>query len=475
MRVGSIDAVNLCDVLLPANREDGPAVRGPDGSLLTVAALRAAVGATAAGLRSAGIQPGDRVAFLAPSTPETVVRYLATLACGAVAILLNPQAPEPELAQELAAVAPRIGPEVFPEPVVGAPLEITPRNDADPALMLFTSGIVGAPRAAILTHGSLRANLEQVAAEPTLRMTPADRALGALPLFHIFGANTALGLALAAGSPITLVDPQDIAGAAHAIARDGITIVASVPTVYGAWLASDLENDTFASIRIAVSGAAALPVLVASVFKDRFGVAIREGYGLTEASPIVSVAAPDDPFGVVGHPLPGVEVRLADPAEPVADVLDGDAGEVWVRGANVFAGYWNDPDATAAALDSEGWLHTGDIAVRTETGALALVDRRKDLIIVSGFNVYPAEVEDVIARDPAVEAVAVLGEPDAKTGETVVAWVVPQAGATVDLEGLRARCRAQLARYKCPTRVTVVDALPRTATGKVLRRALRSM
>jgi long-chain acyl-CoA synthetase len=176
----------------------------------------------------------------------------------------------------------------------------------------------------------------------------------------------------------------------------------------------------------------------------------------------------------VGRPLAGVEVRVVDPADPQAAVLPGDPGEVWVRGANVFAGYWGDDAATQLALDADGWLHTGDIAVVTEHGALQLIDRRKDLIIVSGFNVYPAEVEEVLDADPSVRAVAVTGEPDAKTGEAVVAWVVPDPQAELDLAALQARCRSELARYKCPVRIEVVAELPRTATGKVLRRALRA-
>ena len=474
MRVGRIAIVNLLTTLLPDDRPDGPAIITADGASISVQELRDRVGATVAALVAAGVTPGDRVAFAAPSSPDTVVRYLATLGSGAVAVPLNPQAPEAEIARELAMVRPTITPDTFPEAHGRASFAVAARADTDAAVLLFTSGTAGAPRAATLTHGSLRANIEQVRADDALRLARDDVTLCALPLFHIFGCNTALGLPLAAGAPIVLVDPQDIMGAAEAVRTQHVRVLATVPAVYAAWLGSDLANDAFASARLAVSGAAGLPVLVGTVFRERFGVAIREGYGLTEASPIVSVAATDDPFGVVGRPLAGVEVRVVDPADPQAAVLPGDPGEVWVRGANVFAGYWGDDAATQLALDADGWLHTGDIAVVTEHGALQLIDRRKDLIIVSGFNVYPAEVEEVLDADPSVRAVAVTGEPDAKTGEAVVAWVVPDPQAELDLAALQARCRSELARYKCPVRIEVVAELPRTATGKVLRRALRA-
>lgn len=472
MRIGSIANVNLVDVLLPTTREAGIACVDSSGAL-SVPALREAVGAQAAALVAAGLQPGERVAFIAPNTCTTVVTYLAVLAAGGVAVPLNPQSPLPERQRQLERVAVRFGPEDVPAPSPGTPFSAVERADDDVAVLLFTSGTIGAPRAAMLTHGSMRANLEHVGGDPSLRLTPDDVTLCALPLFHVFGCNVALALALRAGAPVVLVEPQDLAAAVAAIREHAVRVIAAVPTAYGAWLGSDLPNDAFASVRLAVSGAAALPVMIAEVFRARFGVAIREGYGLTEASPIVSVAGADDPLGCVGRPLPGVAMRLVDCADGVADVLPGDVGEVWVRGANVFAGYWGEPDATAAVLDDDGWLHTGDIGVLDSNGRLRLLDRKKDLIIVSGFNVFPGEVEAVLATEPAVRDVAVIGEPDAKTGETVVAWVVPDPDAGLDVGALLMRCRAELARYKCPTRIEVVEALPQSATGKVLRRMLR--
>ena len=246
--------------------------------------------------------------------------------------------------------------------------------------------------------------------------------------------------------------------------------------MYASWLALDdaaAPSDAFASVRLAVSGAAPLPDEIAASFHRRFGVVVHQGYGLTEAAPIVTTTAVDDRdprAGSIGPPLPGVEVRLVD--ADGTDVLAGDPGEVWVRGPNVFPGYWHDQEATARVLTDDGWLRTGDVAV-VEGDELRLVDRAKDLIIVSGFNVFPVEVEDVLRADDAVRDVAVVGEPHPRTGETVVAYVVPEPGHTVDPEELRSVCARALARYKCPSRIEVVDELPRSIAGKLVRRELR--
>ncbi len=207
--------------------------------------------------------------------------------------------------------------------------------------------------------------------------------------------------------------------------------------------------------------------------RDRFGVAVHDGYGLTEASPVVTTTAvgPDPRPGSIGPPLPGVEVRLLDADRHPA--LEGDPGEIIVRGANVFAGYWNDPETTRAVL-VDGWLHTGDIAVADADGWLTLVDRAKDIVIVSGFNVFPGEVEDALRSHRDVEDVAVVGEPHPRTGETVVAFVVPRPGHTADPVELLRHAGRRLARYKLPTRVEVVESLPRTLAGKLVRRALSS-
>jgi long-chain acyl-CoA synthetase len=226
-----------------------------------------------------------------------------------------------------------------------------------------------------------------------------------------------------------------------------------------------------AGVRLAISGAADLEPDVARLVADRLGVTLSQGYGLTEASPVVSgTLGYKAPEGSVGRPLPGVEVRLVDGGE---DVLVGDPGEVWVRGPNVFTGYWEDQAATNAVLDADGWLRTGDLAVVDDDGFLFLVDRAKDVVIVSGFNVFPAEVEEVIEMHPAVAEAAVVGVPHPHTGEAVMAYVVPAAGATVEEDALITFAANYLPRYKLPATVAFVDALPHTVNGKLVRRILK--
>jgi long-chain acyl-CoA synthetase len=427
-----------------------------------------------------GVRPGDRVAFAGINHPAFVVAYLGTLRAGAVAVPLNPQAPDAELDRDVAAVEATVvlrAPDLLDAPD-GEPAPLVDRAEDDVAVLLFTAGTAGQPKAAMLTHGNLAANVRQVLDHPGLALRPDDVGLGVLPVFHVFGLNVGLGVTLAAGGSIVMIEHFDPAESIRQVREHTVTVVAGVPAMYVAWLAlpeAEAPADAFASVRLAVSGAAALPSDAAAGFHDRFGLVVHEGYGLTEASPIVTTSAlgTDAPRpGSIGPPLPGVDVRLVD--VDGADVLAGDPGEIWVRGPNVFPGYWRDQQATARALTDDGWLRTGDIAVLDDTGALSLVDRSKDLVIVSGFNVYPAEVEDVLLAHPDVAEAAVVGETHPRTGEAVVAFVVAEPGRTPTADELGAHCARSLARYKCPARVEVVDALPRSFAGKVLRRELRS-
>ena len=488
--------VNLADALLAAahTTQDRPALVGSEP--LTYAELAARAHRIAAQLTGT-VQPGDRVAIIAGNDPAFVAAYLGILHAGAVAVPLNPASPSHELAGELDAVAPalvlassphadlarrassqragRAAVEVIADDVgAGAPSPSTAREPADPAVLLFTAGTAGAPKPAILTHGSLLANLEQMQAHPGLRLDADDVALGVLPLFHVYGLNVVIGLALRAGAAVSLVDHFHPAETLARVRADGVTVVAAVPAIFDAWLALDAASapaDAFVNVRLAVSGATKLDPATASAMHDRFGVSVHDGYGLTEASPVVTTTAvePTPRPGSVGPPLPGVEVRLLDAeGQPV---LADDAGEIVVRGPNVFAGYWNDPAATDAVL-VDGWLHTGDIAVADADGWLTIVDRAKDVVIVSGFNVFPGEVEAALSTHTDVADVAVVGEPHPRTGETVVAFVVAQPGAHPDPVELLRHAGRQLARYKLPTRVELVPELPRAIGGKVMRRAL---
>jgi len=460
----------------------------------------AARSARATSLLAARVAPGDRVALIAGNEPAFVTAYLATLAAGAVAVPLNPTAPAQEIARELAIVTPTLvvaspehadrarrvttrletGPsllvldaEASESAETRAPLA---RAASDLAVLLFTAGTAGPPKAAKLTHGSLLANLEQLQGHPGLRVDNDDVALGVLPFFHVFGLNVVLDLALLAGAAVSLVDHFHPAETLDRVRRDAVTVVAAVPAVYAAWCAlpDEVGADAFASVRLCVSGAAALDAAVAARMRERFAMAVHEGYGLTEASPVVSTSAvsTEPRIGSIGPPLPGIEVRLVDKDE--RDVLEGDPGEVQVRGPNVFAGYWEDDDATARVLTDDGWLRTGDIGVADPDGWLSLVERAKDVIIVSGFNVFPGEVEEAIASHPAVQEVAVIGEPHPRTGETVVAFVVARPGEDPDPVELLRHAGRHISRYKLPTRVEVVSELPRSFTGKLLRRELSS-
>lgn len=468
--------------------------------------LREQVAGLRGGLAGLGLEPGDRVALVCGNNWYFVVGYLAVLGAGLVAVPLNPQSPAPEIERQLASVGARaiiVGPSgraaieaidraVVPDLVhviatpgldlagaldleavmAASPRPVVERTADDLAALLFTSGTAGSPKAAMLTHGNLLANFDQTG---DLDVTGAatDVALGVVPLYHIFGLNSVLGLSLYRGSSVVLIERFDPASALEAIALHGVTVVMGPPTMWAAWAAlPDADPLAMRSVRLAVSGAAKLPPDVALLIEDRFDVRLHEGYGLTETAPAVTTAVGTEaPVGSIGVPVPGVEVRLVD--EQGDDVLVGDEGELWVRGPNVFRGYWEDADATAAALTPDGWLRTGDVAVVNERGHLFLVDRAKDMVIVSGFNVYPAEVEDVLIEHAAVDAVAVVGVPHPHTGEAVKAFVVVSGDVAVEEDEVIEWSRGRLARYKCPSKVMFVDELPQGLGGKVLRRALR--
>ncbi|HEX2025218.1 MAG TPA: AMP-binding protein, partial [Actinomycetota bacterium] len=354
-----------------------------------------------------------------------------------------------------------------------APVASSPRNASELALLAYTAGTTANPKGAMLTHGNLSANLDQMSKVPALREGEDDVVLLALPLFHIYALNVVLGLALREGATAVLVERFDPAATLDLIHRHRVTVVFGAPAMFAAWLrAAEALDVDLSSVRLAVSGAAALPGHVFRAFSDRFGVTIWEGYGLTETGPaLTTTALGDEPRAdSIGLVLPGVDVRLVD--ERGEEVDPGDPGEIVVRGPNVFAGYWRKPEDTEAAF-RDGWFQTGDVAYRDEDGYLHIVDRAKDLVIVSGFNVFPKEVEDVIASHPGVAECTVIGVPDERTGEAVRAFVVPAHQESVDPQEILEHCRARLARFKWPRDVEIVPELPKHVTGKVLRRRLR--
>ncbi|MGY1770568.1 AMP-binding protein [Blastococcus sp. SYSU D00813] len=354
--------------------------------------------------------------------------------------------------------------------------------------MAYTSGTTGRPRGAVLSTAALRANQEQCLAMDPPPVRPDDRVLLVLPLFHVYGLNAGFGLVAATGACAVLMESFEPRAALALMAAEAVTAVPGAPPMYQAWLAAadaaggdaDLRR-AFAAVRIASSGAAPLPAGTWTAMRERAAVTVHEGYGLTEACPVVaSTLATGRPKpACIGGPLPGVEVQLRDtathgtgPGAPAQEIADEGPGEIWVRGANLFSGYW--PDG-ADGPDAEGWLATGDLAYRDADGDLHLVDRRSDLVLVSGFNVYPAEVERVLDAHPAVRESAVIGVPDARTGQAVRAVVVLAPGATATLEELQEHAAASLARYKVPTSVHFLPALPHSLTGKVSRARLREL
>jgi len=499
-------ALNLAGII-DGHPADAVAIISRDRET-TYGELREQVAAARGGLAGLGLGRGHRVALLLGNGRQFVVSYLAVVGLGAVAVPLNPASPAKELERELAAVdaaAVIVGPAAMPswrdvdltvvptvrrvivgdgqlpgatafeqllagEPV--AAFDVDPDIAADDlAVLIFTSGTAGAPRPAMLSHGNLLSNIEQASASGS-GMTSSDVVLGVLPMFHIFGLNVVLGIALHAGAALVLVERFDPLTALETIRDRHVTVVPGAPPMWVAFSTfDDAPADAFAAVRSASTGAAKMPEETIRRLAERFGLVLQEGYGLTEAALVVtSSRGLLIKIGSIGRVLDGIDVRLVD--ESGEDVLAGDAGEIWVRGPNVFKGYLDDPEGTARVLTADGWLRTGDIAVTDEDGYLYLIDRAKDLIIVSGFNVYPKEVEDVLMEHPGVAEVGVIGVPHSHTGEAVKAFVVPAPGAHLDEDALISHCMEELARYKCPSTIVFIDQLPRNVNGKLLRREL---
>jgi long-chain acyl-CoA synthetase len=469
---------------------------------LTWREVDAQVDAAARALIGIGLEPGDRVGLLLSNTPDFPVAYFGALRAGLVAVPLNPGCTTSELRWTLGdsgaravvvrsaghdAVVPLAGELDALEHVLVAGvdgewhdlLERSPgpavddvAGGEDLAVLLYTSGTSGRPKGAMLPHRALRANLEQTARIAPPVMTADDLVLLVLPLFHVFGLNAALGAVVRHGATGLLVERFDPVDTLAELRRAGVTNVVGAPPMYVAWSMLPDVDDAFTSVRLAVSGAAPLPAGVLQRVLDITGHHVFEGYGLTETAPVLTstlmseVAKP----GSIGRPLPGVELRLLD--DHGRPVEDGDPGEIVVRGANLFTGYW--PDG-AGGPDADGWFATGDVAYLDQDGDLFLVDRRQELVLVSGFNVYPREVEDVLVTHPEVQEAAVLGIPHPYTGEAVKALVVRTPGSRLTADDVVAHAARSLARFKCPTAVEFVPELPHGATGKVRKGRLREL
>ncbi len=449
-------------------------------------------------LRAHGMQPGDCVGLMMPNVPYFAVCYYAVLRAGGVVVPMNVLLKEREVRfyledsgaklmfawGEMAGAA-QVGsgdvgaqclvvrPGEFEQTLAGsdAQRDVVDVAPEATAVVLYTSGTTGQPKGAELTHANLYTNAA-VTADTLGHFTCDDVLLGALPLFHAFGQTCALNAAMYAGASLSLLPRFDPGQALEIIHRDRVTVFEGVPTMFGALVHhGDRDRYDTSSLRLCISGGAAIPVEVIRQFEQAFGSMVLEGYGLSETSPVASFNHPDRPrkAGSIGTPVKGVEMKVGD--DDGTPLAPGQVGQIFIRGHNVMKGYWNRPDATAEAM-KDGWFATGDMARQDEDGYYFIVDRKKDMIIRGGYNVYPREIEEVLHEHPDVQAAAVVGIPDERLGEEVGAAVVPKPGHTIDVEELRQFAKSQVAGYKYPRVIWVVDDLPKGPTGKVLKREI---
>jgi long-chain acyl-CoA synthetase len=467
-----------------------------DNTAMTYRALDEASARVAGLLHERGLEPGARVGIMMPNVAEVPVVYYGVLRAGGVVVPMNPLLKGREVAYylgdsgaglifawhafeaEARRGAEQAGAELVVVDAVGFPdllasaspeYRVADTGDQDTAVILYTSGTTGQPKGAELTHGNLISNTE-VARTDIVRAGPDDVIFGGLPLFHVFGQTVALNVAVAAGACLTLLPRFDAGHALRSLAGHRVTVFEGVPTMYVALLHQpDRADYDTSALRMCISGGAALPVEVLRGFEAAFGVPVLEGYGLSETSPIASFNHPgrERKPGSIGTPIRDVQMRVVDEAEH--EVPQGQVGEIVIHGPNVMKGYWQRPDATAEAV-REGWFHTGDLAQVDEDGYFYIVDRKKDLIIRGGYNIYPREIEEVLYEHPAVAEAAVIGLPHPALGEEVGAAVALKPGAAVSPEELRDYVKSQVAAYKYPRHVWLVDALPKGATGKLQKR-----
>ena len=451
-------------------------------------------------LSELGVMPGSRVGIMLPNVPEFAAIYYGVLRAGAVVVPMNPLLKAREVAyhvtdseasllfagggaeSDAAKGAAEAGTRLFVVEPAGLreQLQLLPpapgvaeRDGGDTAVILYTSGTTGRPKGAELTHANLATNAD-VVRRTLLRLTHDDVVFGGLPLFHSFGQTCALNAAIAAGACVALLPRFTAQGALATIESQRVTVFAGVPTMYSALLSlPERVGYDASSLRVCISGGAALPVEVLRRFEQEFECMILEGYGLSETSPVAAFNHPDRVRkpGSIGTAVEGVELKVVD--LDGSDLPPGEVGEIAVRGHNIMKGYWRRPDATSEAI-RDGWFLTGDMGRIDDDGYFSIVDRRKDLIIRGGYNVYPREVEEVLYEHPAVAEAAVIGVPHPDLGEEVTAVVALSSPESATAEELRDYVKSQLAAYKYPREVRIVDQLPKGPTGKILKRELRA-
>ncbi len=491
---------NLALKLTSTARAHGqrPALR-LDKDVVTYAELDQATARVAGLLLELGVQPGDAVGVMLPNVPYFAFAYHGILRAGGVAVPMHVLLKQREVAfhvgdsqaklvfawHDFAEPAQRGADQAGAKCEIVAPgeferllartepaTEVVARTGNDTAVILYTSGTTGTPKGAELTHSNLASNVEVVVR--MLSVGTDDVILGALPLFHGFGQTCGLNAAICSGACLALVSRFDAGRVLETIEREGVTVFEAVPTMYVALLNHPgREHFDVSTLRLCVSGGAALPGEVLRGFEAAFGCAVLEGYGLSETSPVASFSQADRErkAGSIGTPVEGVEMKVVD--EDRSKVAPGEVGEIAIRGPNVMKGYWHRPDATAEAIDEYGWFYTGDLARVDEDGYFFIVDRKKDMIIRGGNNIYPREIEEVFYEHPAVREVAVIGVPHAQLGEEVAAAVTLKPGAHVTAGELRDYVKGQLAAYKYPRHVWLADELPKSASGKILKREVK--
>ena len=510
----------VADLLSAAARAEPTKIalsEAASGRSVTWAGLDDLADRVAHGLSTAGMVAGYRVMIATTNRIEFVATYLGVLRARMVAVPINPRSATGEVVRMLvdsgarmviaddttigtvrsavAGVGEALAASETPVPkprlvTIATTLEPGERSwdhlvmetgspvpgTTDPesvAVLLYTSGTSGRPRAAMLSHRALAANIAQAAEVVPPMINGRDVVLGVLPLFHVYGLNAVLGQVLRQHARMVLVDGFDPEGSLNIIEDEAISVLPVAPPVFAYWMQVPGLEERLGPVRTILSGSAPLAPDLTEAFTERTGLRIHQGYGLTEAAPVVTstqCSAQPDPRSV-GAPLPGISVRLVDDHGGTPE--DEDSGEIWIKGDNLFSGYW--PDG-ADGPDADGWWATGDVGYLTDVGDLFLVDRLKELVIVSGFNVYPSEVEDVIVELAEVAEVAVIGAEDPMTGEVVVAYVKPahEVNEADLVERVRAHCESRLAGFKQPKVIHVVEALPYTVTGKVQKGRLRA-
>ncbi|HEX8959820.1 MAG TPA: long-chain fatty acid--CoA ligase [Solirubrobacterales bacterium] len=496
-----------------ARTPDSPAVRLGEIEL-SYAELDERSARLATLLRERGFEPGDRVGVMLPNVPEFPIAYYGTLRAGGVVVPMNVLLKRREIAfyledsgarlllvwhgfaaearaaaDEAGAELVEVEPAAFAATLAGLPptgsgvpyerigdikhtgTDVVATDEDDTAVILYTSGTTGKPKGAELTHANLARNAE-IASRTTCEVGDGDVVLGALPLFHSFGQSVAMNASLRVGACLTLVPKFDPGAALETMQRDRVTHFYGVPTMFGALLHHP-ERGRFdtSALRTCITGGASMPVKVLRGFERAFGCIVLEGYGLSETSPVASSNHPgrERKPGSIGTPIEGVEMRVVD--EDDKPVAQGEVGEIVIRGHNVMKGYWRRPDATAEAMRG-GWFHSGDLARTDEDGYFYIVDRKKDMIIRGGYNVYPREVEEVLYEHPKIREAAVLGVPDDEWGEEVGAAVVLHEGEELGAAEVSAYVKERIAAYKYPRLVWFLDELPKGPTGKILKREI---